>query len=775
MEEPAVRGGSHADNQRSASPDAVFPADDALTVSRPDDFAIELSENARVVLKKRYLRKDEEGKVIETPVELFRRAARAIAMAERKFLNEQEAHDWEERFFRMMARMDFMPNSPTLMNAGRETQQLSACFVLPVEDSIDSIFNTIRDTALIHKSGGGTGFSFSGIRPKDDRVRTTNGVASGPVSFMSVFDSATEAVKQGGTRRGANMAILKVDHPDIMEFITCKDDTGKLKNFNISVALTDSFMEAVKNDAEYPLINPRTGQIQSNLDARKVFDLIVHQAWKNGEPGVIFLDRINADNPTPHVGAIQSTNPCGEQPLLPYESCNLGSINLAKMVADRKGSVDVDYTHLKEAIRVAVRFLDDVIEVNQFPLSEISEKTLANRKIGLGVMGFADLLIRMGIRYDSEEALKLASDVMSFIRTEANRASRELARERGAFPNFKGSKWDRHDRKPIRNATVTTIAPTGSISIIAGCSSGIEPLFSIVFKRRILDGEELLDVHPLFLDHAREQGFYSKDLIRKISRTSSLKDIPEIPAHTRNLFVTSHDVTPEWHVRMQAAFQKFTDNAVSKTINFAESAAEEDVREAYMLAYRSGCKGITVYRDGSRENQVLSTGSTRDRKTGQGKSTTITPRPRPSAMVGQTIEMQTGCGSLYVTINEDMEGRPFELFAQIGKAGGCVASQTQSTARLISLALRSNIDPMNVVKQLIGISCHKQKGYGQNKTLSCSDAIAKALQWYLHNQSNRNPQITYNRERGACPDCGGVIEHINGCETCRSCGYSECG
>lgn len=742
----------------------------------PEDFTIDLSENARVVLERRYLRKDDEGHTVETPVQMFRRVAANIALGERRFVGEDIAHEMEEQFFRVMTSLDFLPNSPTLMNAGRELQQLSACFVLPVQDSIDSIFNTIRDTALIHKSGGGTGFGFSRIRPKDDRVQSTSGVASGPVTFMQVFDSATEAIKQGGTRRGANMAILRVDHPDILEFITCKNEQKKLNNFNISVALTDAFMEAVKNEGDYPLVNPRTGQVQRMEEAVKVFDMIVTQAWKNGEPGIVFIDRVNSENPTPHVGEIESTNPCGEQPLLPHESCNLGSINLAKMLRQSENGMVIDYERLDEVVGIAVRFLDDVIEMNHYPLVAIQEKTLANRKIGLGVMGFADMLIKLGIPYDTEEALQTGEAVMSFINTRAVEYSRDLADERGPFPNYHGSLWDRPGARPIRNATVTTIAPTGTISIIAGCSSGVEPLFAVAFKRRILDGDELTEVHPILLDVAKDGGFYSLELMDRIAETGHIQTISEIPSEIRRLFVTAHDVTPDWHVKMQGAFQKHTNNAVSKTINFPKHATKEDVRQAYEMAYNLNCKGITVYRDGSREAQVLSTGKTE--KPVEDRSLVgsigVKPRPRPLCVTGRTIEMETGCGSLYVTINEDEKGQPFEVFAQIGKAGGCVASQTQSTARLCSLALRSGIDPKTIIKQLIGISCHKPSGFGAKKILSCSDAIAKALRWYLALEKNQPTELSINRERGACPDCGGVVEHINGCETCRSCGYSEC-
>jgi ribonucleoside-diphosphate reductase alpha chain len=764
---------------RKTEKSASVSVSSSLRNRTPDDFTLDLSENARVVLERRYLRKDEDGQTIETPVQMFRRVAENIALAERRFVGDEQAVEMEETFFRLMTQLDFLPNSPTLMNAGRELQQLSACFVLPVQDSIDSIFNTIRDTALIHKSGGGTGFGFSRVRPKDDRVQSTSGVASGPVSFMQVFDSATEAIKQGGTRRGANMAILRVDHPDIIEFITCKDNQRGLNNFNISVALTDAFMEAVKNEGEYPLVNPRTGQVQTLEDACKVFDLIVKQAWKNGEPGIVFIDRVNNDNPTPHIGEIESTNPCGEQPLLAHESCNLGSLNLANMVrktAESAEKYEIDYDKLDKTIGTAVRFLDDVIEMNCYPLVAIQEKTLANRKIGLGVMGFADLLIKLGIPYNSEQGIRTGEKLMAFIDERAVEYSRNLAEERGAFPNFRASTWDTPDARPIRNATVTTIAPTGTISIIAGCSSGVEPLFAVAFKRRILDGDELTEVHPILLQMAKDGGFYSKELMEKIAEHGHVQSLTEIPAEMRKIFVTAHDVTPDWHVKMQAAFQKHTHNAVSKTINFPTHATMEDVHQAYELAYNLGCKGITVYRDGSRDAQVLSIGQHKTTVAAGIVSAApgVKPRPRPLCVTGRTIEMETGCGSLYVTINEDENGRPFEVFAQIGKAGGCVASQTQSTARLCSLALRSGIDPKTIVKQLIGISCHKPSGFGARKILSCSDAIAKAMKWYLALEKNQQTEFTFDRERGACPDCGGVVEHINGCETCRSCGYSEC-
>jgi len=732
---------------------------------------ISLSENALRVLERRYLKKDSQGQVIETPEEMFRRVAQAIASAELIYDPGVDTKAREEEFYQLMANLEFLPNSPTLMNAGRELGQLSACFVLPVDDSMESIFDAVKYTALIHKSGGGTGFSFSRLRPEKDRVGSTGGVASGPVSFMRAFDTATDVIKQGGMRRGANMAILNVDHPDIMSFIVAKDDPTAFTNFNLSVAVTTEFMEAVKTGTDYNLINPRTKEVAGKLNAKEVFNKIVAMAWKTGDPGIVFIDRINQDNPTPHLGKIESTNPCGEQPLLPYESCNLGSINLAKMLRMTNGTTEIDYPKLAETVRVAVRFLDNVIDVNKFPLPEIDDMTKKSRKIGLGVMGFADMLIKLGIPYDSEDALEIASQVMHFIHEEARKASVELAKERSVFPAFNGSIYDVPDGPRVRNASCTTIAPTGTLSIIAGCSSGIEPLFALSYIHNILDGAQLVEANPYFEEVAKNEGFYSEELMQQLASGTQLHTVEGIADSIKRLFVTAHEISPEWHVKMQAAFQKSTDNAVSKTVNFPQEASEEDIAKVYMMAYEAGLKGITIYRDRSREAQPLSTVQV-EKVEGAGR----TPRKRSKVTTGVTERVTTGCGYIYVTVNADERGI-CEVFSSLGKAGGCASAQLEATCRLISLALRSGVDVASVVKQLRGIRCPSIAWEEGKAVLSCADAIASVLEKHISGGNNEPKLEDYGLAKnlaGQCPDCGNLLVYQEGCFICPSCGYTKC-
>ncbi|MDP8233459.1 MAG: vitamin B12-dependent ribonucleotide reductase [Candidatus Saelkia tenebricola] len=745
-----------------------------------------LTQNALKVLEKRYLTKDDSGNVVESPEEMFERVAKHIASADIAYgKSESQVKEIEKSFCNMMSRLEFMPNSPTLMNAGRPLGQLSACFVLPINDSISSIFDTLKATSLIHKSGGGTGFDFSRLRPRNSRVRSTDGVSSGPISFMKVYNAATQEIKQGGRRRGANMGILRVDHPDILDFITCKDDNKEITNFNISIAITDEFMKQVEEDGQYDVIDPHTQETVKTLKAREVFDLIVKQAWKNGEPGIVFIDQINKDNPTPNIGKIESTNPCGEQPLLPYESCNLGSINLSKMVKEKERAVD--WEGLKEITHLAVHFLDNVIDKNQFPFSEIGEKTKLTRKIGLGVMGWADMLVRLGLGYDSDEAINLAEEVMGFILNEAIVKSQELSEEKGVFPAYQGSVWDKKGIK-IRNATLTTIAPTGTISIISSCSSGVEPLFALVYTRHVMDNDRLLKVNPYFEKEAQKRGFYSEDLMKKIEQKGSCAHIMEIPEDVRNIFVTAHDIKPEWHIKMQAAFQKFVHNATSKTINFTNQASVEDVKNAYILAYKSGCKGMTIYRDKSREEQVINIGNTTmevGKTEGASVNFKIAPRPRPQVVKGTTTKVVTGCGTLYVTINEDENNQPFEVFMQMGKAGGCAASQLEAIGRLVSMSCRAGVDTKEITTQLRGIRCPAPSWEkGGTRIFSCADAIAKVIEdrmrekeakGELQPQEVRMPVYVKGKNIvGVCPDCGNALLHEEGCLKCMGCGYSKC-
>jgi ribonucleoside-diphosphate reductase alpha chain len=749
--------------------------------------ALQLSDNAKTVLQRRYLIKDEQGQPTEDPEDLFWRVTRTIASADARYgASDGAVEAVAEAFYELMATRVWMPNSPTLMNAGRPLGQLSACFVLPVDDALSNgksgIYDTLRNMALVHQSGGGTGFGFSNIRPKNDVVRSTMGVASGPVSFMSLYDSSTEVVKQGGTRRGANMGILRVDHPDIIEFVTCKDDTTKITNFNISVAVTDTFMKAVKEDEDYDLIHPRSGEVVGQLNARDVFDKVVHGAWKTGEPGVFFIDEANHYNPVPHLGMYEATNPCGEQPLLPYDVCNLGSVNVGLFVKD--GAVDWD--GLRRAVHLCTHFLDNVIDANRYPLYEINDLAQRIRRVGLGIMGWADFLIRLGVSYDSEEAIEWARKLMQFIDDEAKVESERLAEQRGVFPEWERSIWGPDETcardsvgqrirplRSLRNCNLTTVAPTGTISIIAGCSSGIEPLFAVAFMRNQA-GVLMPDVNEDFVAIARKEGWYSDELIKKIAESGHIH-FDDVPEKWQRVFVTAHDVSPEWHIRMQAAFQEFTDSAISKTCNFPNEATEDYVREIYELAYELSCKGVTVYRDGSREMQVLSAGTTAKKVQEQKGGVQVTEgrpsgeitelkatiaeleaeiartrkqlheveaenlqrrakRSRPELLKGSTRRVETPLGTLYVTITEDDKGQPFEIFMSLGKAGGALMADVEAVGRLISLGLRSGIPMQEIHRQLRGISSDRVTGLGPNKVLSVPDAIGIAMEKWMQDK-----------------------------------------
>ncbi len=768
-----------------------------------------ISENARAVLERRYLIRDEYGEAVETVDELFHRVADAVAAADARFDPQADVAGTARSFYHMMTGLDFLPNSPTLMNAGRPLGQLSACFVLPVADSMEDIFDAIKNAALIHKSGGGTGFSFSRLRAKGSTVNSTGGVASGPISFMKVFNAATEAVKQGGTRRGANMGILRVDHPDILEFITCKNDTKEITNFNISVGLTEAFMEAAESDSEYELVDPASGRVTGRLNAREVFEAIVRSAWQTGEPGILFLDRLNKDNPCPGQGEIESTNPCGEQPLLPYEACNLGSINLVRHLRRTETGYVLDRSKLEQTIRTAVHFLDNVIEVNQYPLPEIDAMTKKTRKIGLGVMGFADMLLCLGIPYDSDEGVAMASQVMELVQTIGHQESQRLAQVRGPFPLFPESVY--RDGAPLRNATVTTIAPTGTLSIIAGVSSGVEPVFAYAYYRNVMDNTHLIETNQILKDKLTELGLYSDELMRQIIEHGSLAHVEGIPEAVKRVFVCAHDVSPIWHVKMQAAFQQFTDNAVSKTVNFPHSATREEVAEVYRLAYELGCKGTTIYRDGSRDEQVLNIGVDKAKQEAalpdhveklleSGcdstacllRSGSIKPRPRPDVTMGYTEKVKIGCGNLYITVNYDEQG-VCEVFTNTGRAGGC-PSQSEATARLMSVALRAGVDSDELIRQLKGIRCPSTIRQQGMAVTSCPDAIAKAIEKVMQaSKTNQIPPCPPPMDAGRkgrpapdmtpaesklakyCPECGAPLEHEGGCVTCRNCGYSKCG
>ena len=769
-----------------------------------NDRSTELSTNAKVVLERRYLSKDRDGNVLEDSVGMFRRVAENLSQADKNYgATEGQRQATEDKFFLAMQRLELLPNSPTLMNAGRELQQLSACFVLPIEDNLGSIFDKVKQTALIHKSGGGTGFSFNRLRPEGDVVGSTGGIASGPVSFIRAFDAATDVVKQGGTRRGANMGILNVNHPDVEKFISAKEDGKNLSNFNISIAVNKDFMERVKAGQEFDLVNPRTGQITGQRNAKELFDKLTHMAWKTGDPGLIFLDVINRDNPNPQLGQIESTNPCGEQPLLPHESCNLASINVARMVHIANGDTMIDWERLDETVDIAVHLLDNVIDMNNYPIPEIEEMSKKTRRIGLGVMGFSDLLIELGIRYDSEEGLQTAGDVMRRIQERTHQASSELAHIRGSFPAWDGSIYSRPGGdstvRPMRNSAPTTIAPTGTISIIAGASSGIEPLFALSYVRTVMDNTRMVEGNPYFEAVARQEGFYSEELMNELAQTGSLETL-DIPEWVKDVFRVSHDIAPEWHVKMQGAVQEYVDNSVSKTINFPHDATEEEIAGAYMLAYELGCKGITVYRDGSKDGQVLSTGQTGTSEAQEDE--VLTPRKRPQAIKGVTERVRTGHGNMYVTINFDEADTPFELFGNLGKAGGCDSAQLEAISRLVSLALRSGIEPGTVIDQLRGITCCPAWDEG-TLVRSGPDAVALALERHTagvdHDgdasatselQLKFTPQVV-GAENGngngtgnghlkeilnarKCPECNTPVIFEEGCMKCVACSWNKC-
>ncbi|MBD5627601.1 MAG: vitamin B12-dependent ribonucleotide reductase [Desulfovibrio sp.] len=744
-----------------------------------------LKPNTEVVLEKRYLRKDLDGILAEDPRGLFWRVATAVAAEEAKYPGSPYAPEALAReFYDLMTSWRFLPNSPTLMNAGTDLGQLSACFVLPVGDSIEEIFDAVKYAAMIHKSGGGTGFSFSRLRPKESRVGSTGGVASGPVSFLRIFNTATEQIKQGGTRRGANMGILRVDHPDIVDFIRAKEREGEFNNFNLSVGLTEAFMQAVERGEEYELRLPGTGEVAGRLPAREIFDLLVKKAWQSGDPGIVFLDRINRDNPTPDQGEIESTNPCGEQPLLPFEACNLGSINLSCFyVPGHNDDADpaekgVDWEGLGRTVRLAVRFLDNVIDASRFPLPMIDETVRRNRKIGLGVMGFADLLYELGVAYDSPEGVALGERLMAFVQEEGHKASAELARERGAFPAYPASVYAQRGEGPYRNATVTTIAPTGTLSIIAGCSSGVEPLFALCFTRNILDGERLVEVNPYFEAALADAGLASAELMESVAATGSIRDMKFLPEKLRKTFVTAMDIAPVWHLRMQAAFQRHTDNAVSKTVNLPNSATEKDIHDIYWLAYKEGCKGVTVYRDGCKSVQVLATGEGQKKMDG-GNTAPAAPAPaasgvrkRPDVVQGFTQKVQTGLGAMYLTVNE-VDGQPFEVFATIGKSGRSITAKAEAIGRLVSLALRSGVAVRDVVAQIKGIGGEHPVFRGKGLLLSIPDAIA----WVLEKRYLKDEhlgQVT-DIEAQKCPECGEALLFQEGCLICPACGFSRCG
>ena len=781
---------------------------------------VEISENARVVLEKRYLRKDDAGNIIESPDGMFSRVAKAIAQPENSYGTKTEAEHWEKEFLKMMTDLDFVPNSPTLMNAGVNledgsgTGTLSACFVMGLDDTMEGIMTTAKEMAMVQKFGGGTGFALSPIRPKDSSISTTHGKACGPISVLKHLSSVSKLVTQGGKRDGANMAVMDVHHPDILEFIDSKQVEGDIHNFNISVGASHEFMEAVKNNTDYCLRSRKDPSDPDSemedvgtLNARVVFEKIIHGAWRNGEPGMIFLDWVNHKNPTPHIGKMTATNPCGEQPLLPYESCNLGSINLSNFVIESQGKQDIDYPRLGGVVRTATRFLDNVIDANSYSVNKIEEMTRATRKTGLGVMGFADLLVKMGIPYNSEKGLTIGRGVMKFIRDEADAMSQELAEERGVFPAFKGSIYDAENQPRMRNACRLTVAPTGTISMIAGCSSGIEPLFALSYhKHNILGGESLIYVDQQFEKVAKESGFYSEGLMEYLADGGSLQNRDDVPDWAKELFATSSEITPEMHVRMQAVFQESVDSAISKTINFPNSATEDDVESAYMLSWELGCKGITVYRAGSREAEVLTAGQSENTSNNESselenklaEDELLVERQRPSVIKGVTERVRTGHGNMFVTINYDENDEPFEVFIAVGKAGGCDSAQLEGISRLTTLALRAGIDPKQVVEHLRGITCCPVWD-GGTLVRSAPDAVALVLSRHLNldeesGTTDKNDSTTQLGMFGSkttvtngtnghatginanrCPECSvGSLIYQEGCKRCPDCGYNKC-
>jgi ribonucleoside-diphosphate reductase alpha chain len=857
----------------------------------PPEGLVTLSANARTVLDKRYLVKDKSGKSVEQPEDMFWRVATVVAEADRRYgASDGAVQAVAEEFYFLMTQRRFEPNSPTLMNAGRPLGQLSACFVLPVDDALSNgqsgIYDTLRSMALIHQSGGGTGFSFSRLRSKGAMVRSTTGVASGPVSFMELYDASTDAVKQGGTRRGANMGILRVDHPDVLDFITSKEDLTKITNFNISVGITTKFMDAVKADGSYDLYDPSNGTVVGQARARDVWDKMILGAWRTGEPGVFFIDEANRYNPVPHLGAYEATNPCGEQPLLAYDVCNLGSVNVGYYVVNGQ----VDWEAMRRDIALSTHFLDNIIDVNKYPLPEIDSLSKRIRRIGLGVMGFADMLVRLGIPYDSAEGVEMGRRVMEFLDVEGKKESERLAKERGAFPEWARSIWGPDDTcardeqgqriRPmqlLRNCNVTTVAPTGTISIIAGCSSGLEPLFAVAFMRNQA-GVMMPDVNEDFVAIAKAEGWYSDELMERIAKTGTVKHA-DVPLKWQAVFNTANNIAPVYHIQMQAAFQQHCDSAISKTTNFGYAATQDDVRAIYEMAYDMKCKGVTVYRDGSRDNQVLSTGATQDaaakRDDAKAAGTPEAPkadkattdaaaalkrelgelqgtmaelqneldrtkkalfsaeaenasrrgkRSRPEVMRGTTIRKETPLGVMFVNITEDEKGQPFEVFLNLGKAGGSAMADAEAIGRLVSLALRSGISLQEIHRQLRGISSDRAVGLGPNKVLSLPDAVGIALeQWWRDKQGVQTdllaggapvsapspvtsmmppmltpaagvpltrPPMTNGAEQmqpiefgsgggevfmGTCPDCGSQLEFAEGCVKCHVCGFSECG